>query len=212
MKLISVITVVFNDVNNISKTIESVLLQNIPPSDLEYIIIDGGSTDGTVEKIKEYKDKIDVFISEKDKGVYNAMNKGIKYATAKWCLFLNSGDLLVKGAFGALLENPGSNAAILYGNTICSFPQGQIRYKVLQKEGEFPPVGHQAAFINTEVMKKFGYDEKFRICADLDFFKKIFDLKYVFQYIDYDISIYDMDGLSAHNIITFVKEKKRIGF
>ena len=212
MKIISVITVVYNDVDHISNTIESVLSQNVPVSDIEYIVIDGGSTDGTVDKVKSFGDKISVFISEKDTGIYNAMNKGIKYATAKWCMFLNSGDLLVKGALHALEENFNSNAAVLFGNTICSFSLGQIKYKEDYKEDEFPPVRHQSSFINTEVMKKYGYDESYKICADLDFFKKIYDLKYKFQYINKDVAVYDMDGVSAHSIMQYAKEKRLIGF
>ena len=79
MKWISVVTVVFNDVENIGKTIESVLSQDISQSELEYIIIDGGSTDGTVDVIKRYINNISVFVSEKDSGIYNAMNKSLKY-------------------------------------------------------------------------------------------------------------------------------------
>lgn len=215
MKLISVITVVFNDVNNISKTIESVLLQNIPPSDLEYIIIDGGSTDGTVEKIKEYKEKIAIFISEKDTGIYNAMNKALKYVTGKWCLFLNSGDVLEHEAFKALNVETcvADDVAIIYGNTIRSFQHGhRMRHRMTFKEGELPPVCHQSAFIKAEVMRKFGYNERYRICADLDLFKKIFDSHYKFYYVDRDIAIYDMNGFSAHNMTAFAREKREIGF
>ena len=88
----SIITVNYNNKEGLRKTIESVIHQTF--NDYEYIIIDGGSTDGSVDIIKEYNDKISYWISEKDKGIYNAMNKGIRVSTGDYLLFLNSGDHL----------------------------------------------------------------------------------------------------------------------
>lgn len=214
MKLISVVTVVFNDVENIGKTIESVLSQDISQSELEYIIIDGGSTDGTIDVVNHYKDRISVFVSEKDLGIYNAMNKSLPYITGKWCMFINSGDILEKNALKALKNNvdAGWNVGIIYGNTIRSFPKGRMRHRMTFEEGKMPPVCHQSAFIRTDVMKKFGYDEHYRVCADLDLFKKIFDHHYKFLYVNQDIANYDMCGFSAQNMIAFAKEKREIGF
>lgn len=214
MKLISVITVVFNDVKNIGKTIESVLSQDILQSELEYIIIDGGSTDGTVDVIKKYISNISVFVSEKDSGIYNAMNKALQYITGKWCIFLNSGDFLCKNAFSLLDSDSsiGSDVGIIYGNTIQSFPQGKLRYRMTFEKGEMPPVGHQSSFIRSDIMKNFCYDERYRICADLDLFKKIFDNSYKFHYVNQDVAIYDMLGFSARNMVAFAKEKRMIGF
>ena len=90
MKL-SVITINFNNRDGLRKTIESVVKQTY--KDFEYIIIDGGSTDGSVDVIKEYADKIDYWVSEPDKGIYNAMNKGIDVAKGEYCIFMNSGDV-----------------------------------------------------------------------------------------------------------------------
>ena len=214
MILISVVTVVFNDEENIGKTIESVLSQDISQSELEYIIIDGGSTDGTVDVIKRYINNISVFVSEKDSGIYNAMNKSLKYITGKWCMFLNSGDTLCKYAFDILkiVPNVTTDVAIIHGNVIRSFSQGKVREKMSFEEGEFPHVCHQAAIIRSDVMKTFGYNENYHICADLDFFKKVFDSGYKFFYVNQDIAIYDMNGYSSYNIIKYAKEKKKIGF
>jgi len=91
LQIISIITVVKNDASNIKKTIQSVLNQSY--SHIQYIIIDGSSTDGTLDIINEFKDKIDTITSEPDRGIYDAMNKGIHHAQGEWIFFLNSGDV-----------------------------------------------------------------------------------------------------------------------
>ena len=88
--LVSVITVAYNEETTIEKTILSVVTQNYSP--IEYIIIDGGSTDVTVDIIRKYESHITYWISEKDEGIYDAMNKGLKYASGEWSIFMNSGD------------------------------------------------------------------------------------------------------------------------
>src|SRR4051812_40289565 len=93
MSKVSIITVVYNGATSLTKTIESVVAQTY--ANIEYIIIDGGSTDGTTEIIKQYEQSVNVWRSEKDKGVYDAMNKGAALATGEWLFFLNSGDCLI---------------------------------------------------------------------------------------------------------------------
>ena len=113
---ISIITVSYNAVKTIEETINSVLNQSY--SNIEYIIIDGGSRDGTVDIIKKYQDKINVWISEPDKGIYDAMNKGIKLAKGDWIGIINSDDCYCIDAFDTILntisKNP--NAELIFGN------------------------------------------------------------------------------------------------
>lgn len=119
---ISVVTVCYNAINDIEKTILSVINQTY--SNIEYIIIDGGSTDGTMDIVNKYKDKIDVIVSEPDKGIYDAMNKGIDRATGDWINFMNAGDCFFNNV---ALENvfprnyESVNFDILYGYQVHSF-------------------------------------------------------------------------------------------
>ena len=113
---ISVITVVFNDVTHIRETMESFFSQTW--EEKEYIVIDGGSTDGTVDIIREYGDKLAFWCSEKDEGIYDAMNKGISHATGNWINFLNSGDVFTNASSLSHLMNDCSLADIVYGNSV----------------------------------------------------------------------------------------------
>ena len=124
---ISVITVVFNDVANIRATMESFFSQTW--EDKEYIVIDGGSTDGTVDIIKEYADKLAYWCSEKDNGIYDAMNKGIVHATGDWINILNSGDYYASNdALNKVitLAIDINSTDILYTNSIEQLPNGEI--------------------------------------------------------------------------------------
>ena len=110
----SIVTIVLNDKNNIEKTIQSVLNQNI---EIEYIIIDGGSTDGTLEVIEKYRDKIDILVSEKDDGIYNAMNKATEKANGEWVCFMNSGDgFYNSNVLKNILPNIENSLDVVYGD------------------------------------------------------------------------------------------------
>ena len=117
LPLISIVTVVYNGIKDIEKTIQSVIGQNYPK--IEYIIIDGGSNDGTVEVIKKYADYVDYWVSEPDGGIYYAMNKGIEVAKGEWIHFRNCGDYFINESilmnfFANKIEN---DVIIVHGNT-----------------------------------------------------------------------------------------------
>lgn len=209
--LISVVTVSYNAVTTIEQTILSVINQSY--SNIEYIVIDGGSTDGTVDIIKKYADKITYWVSEPDKGIYDAMNKGIVVATGEWINFMNSGDLfydnnVVDNILSACLDR---KSDVIYGNRISSFsiacfiqyPQSLCRFST-----EFP-IFHQSCFIKMSIMKKMKYDLRYKICADYDFFYKLWKENGIYLYINMIISICDCEfGISslAKNEIFRVKE------
>ena len=117
---ITVVTVVFNDVKNLEKTMLSVLNQTY--TNIEYIVIDGGSNDGTIEIIKKYTDRLGFWVSEKDKGMFDAMNKGASHATGEWIQILHSGDYLMSNTIiEELFSKEHSNVDIVYGGFIGNF-------------------------------------------------------------------------------------------
>src|SRR3569832_2355471 len=120
---LTVITIVFNDARHIERTMLSILGQKYP--DIEYIIVDGLSTDGTLDIVKKYSDSINKLVSEKDEGIYDAMNKGLALATGDYVLFMNSGDEFYDKNTVADVLASGDNADIYYGETEMINEQGQ---------------------------------------------------------------------------------------
>jgi glycosyltransferase involved in cell wall biosynthesis len=147
-KKLSIITVCRNIKDTIQRTCESIINQTW--QDFEWIVVDGGSTDGTVEILKRYKDRIDILISEPDNGIYNAMNKGIKIATGEYLNFMNGGDSFYdNGVLEKVFKNKEYSADILYGwqyfkveNNFRKFTE-QLTKEKLCSTG----IGHQAEFI-----------------------------------------------------------------
>lgn len=195
--LISVITINYNNKDGLRKTIESVIHQNF--NSFEFIVIDGGSTDGSFEVIQEYKKYIDYWVSEPDYGIYNAMNKGIAKAKGKYCNFMNSGDCFANNdVLNHVFANE-SHADIICGNTYWTkwtkSPQ-KITFDTLFNG----TICHQCAFVNRELLQKYKYDEGLKIVADRKFFLQslIFE-NCSYQAIDVNIVIYDLNGFSSHN-------------
>src|SRR5208283_551554 len=172
---LSIITVNLNNVSGLRKTIESVVNQKY--TDYEYIIIDGFSTDGSVEVIKEFTDKITYWISETDKGIYNAMNKGIKRATGDYCLFLNSGDFFANSRILEKCFEHQFSEDIVYGNMILEESGILMTWKIPPKltfnDFYISSIAHPCSFIKRSLFEKTGnYNEKYKIVSDWEFFLK----------------------------------------
>lgn len=214
MSKISIITVVYNDVLHIKKTIKSVLNQTY--SNIEYLIIDGGSTDGTLEIIKDYVSELSFFASEKDNGIYDAMNKGIKNATGEWLLFLNSGDVIYDSNtitnLNKLFES--CNADIVYGNISVISHELKVNFDIPARDISGLPDGmvmnHQACFIKRMLHLENLYDLRFRIAADYYFFLKLFLENRRFLRVPLTISTISTGGLSDSNRIKTFKESLRV--
>lgn len=214
---VTVITVTYNCKNDIEETIQSVLNQDY--ENLEYIVIDGNSKDGTLDVIEKYHNRISVFISEPDKGIYDAMNKGLRLATGKWINFMNSGDTfnnkhVVSDIFHDISKI--SNRKVIYGKTLSIKNDGTIKetftdFKDISGVIDwYQPYVHQSVFYNIEDKSDCMYDLRYRICADYDvacrYWKKYGLGCYLFR--DIVISRYkSFDGVSS-NPSNFEKLKK----
>jgi len=200
MKL-SIITVNLNNAVGLEKTIESVCNQTF--TDFEYIIIDGGSNDESTNIINQYSDKISYCISEADKGIYHAMNKGIKQAYGEYCLFLNSGDYLFNDKTLEIVFNSNVEADIIYGDRIEIKHNKEVGRKVYPDKLSFyhfyiDSLPHQATFIKSKLFSDIGYyNEKLEYASDWEFFlKAIVNSNCSYHHINQFISCFDRMGVS----------------
>jgi glycosyltransferase involved in cell wall biosynthesis len=218
LKKISVITINYNDAVGLKRTIASVAMQT--NRDFEFIVIDGGSTDGGVDVIRQNENIITYWCSEKDKGIYDAQNKGIAKATGEYLVFMNSGDTFYdQHVFQKFIEIQSANdKAIIYGNV--NTIKGEIQTLEIQKEPLTPyfwykkTLNHQAAFIKRTLFAEFGlYDIDYRISADFDFFLKVWlEKPQEYFYYSFTICNFYLDGLSQQkeNFDILVEERELI--
>lgn len=201
MITLSIITINYNNASGLQKTIQSVIQQNC--LNVEYIIIDGNSNDGSVEIIKKYEDQITYWVSEPNKGIYGSMNHGIKEAQGAYCLFLNSGDWLVEGALSKIVPQC-QHADIIYCNTNLSY--NNVRFEAIK----YPPeltmrhfykrtIGHQSTLIRSGLFKQYGlYNENNKVHSDYEFWiKSIIIGNCTCKHIDEFLTYYDMGGISS---------------
>lgn len=210
---ISVVTVTYNSAATLEETMLSVLNQTY--DNIEYIIIDGGSTDGTVDIIKKYAERIAYWISEPDTGIYDAMNKGISVATGDYINFMNSGDEFASNeTISLVLKYLQPGVDIAYGNTYFKFKSHSLLRKplLLSEIRTKPPFCHQSSFIRRDFQLRYPYDLKYRIAADYNFFYLgYFERNASFQYIPEIVSVFNCaEGTSTDNLTESMNEKFRI--
>ena len=213
-KKITIITICYNAIETIEKTIQSVINQTYP--NIEYIIIDGASTDGTVDIIKKYVSHITKFVSEPDKGIYDAMNKGIAMSTGDWINFMNAGDTFVNNdTIEKVFSNLNvSDAKVIYGNTYMVYPNFGIvkRYYGNYKDEDIPfNICHQSAFIDGPLLREIKYDLSFKIAADVNGFYSIYKLGHSFHFVDEYIANFEtFCGVSSTSTYKLADEFRRI--
>lgn len=209
--MITIVTINLNNKEGLKRTIESVVNQTFFDK-VEYVIIDGGSTDGSVDVIKEYDDNIAYWCSEPDGGIFPAMNKSIEHINGDYVLYLNSGDILNKNnvierVYGELDKD------IVYGN----------EYKVNNKRilARFPDnlnenffkksaLPHQSTFIRAELLKERGYSEKWKVLGDWSWLReRIMVDKVSYKHLNFPISDYDLNGFSTINQKLFFAERDK---
>lgn len=217
MKL-SVITINRNDKPGLKQTMESVFSQSY--KDFEYIIIDGDSSDGSVDLIRENTGKISFWVSEPDSGIYNAMNKAIKTAGGEYCYFLNSGDILVSETVFETVFSYDSDASFICGNLIWNRNGELIKddsnsnrdwsFSLYDIYAGF--LSHQAFFIKRRMFSIYGlYDERLRIMSDWKlFYQAIAIHRETVDYVDVDIAVYNTDGLSSKIGGKVILDEKRL--
>lgn len=217
MKPLSIITVNLNNRDGLAKTLAGIASQVF--TNYELIVIDGGSTDGSLILLESYEKIITRRISEKDRGVYEAMNKGIHLAQGEYLLFLNSGDFLADSRVLLDIFGKTREADIVYGNMIIDYGNGR------RKAGTMPPVitfhhmirdtlWHPVSFIRKELFTRFGlYDESLKIVGDYDFFlKSIIVHQASTKYVNRIISVFNTSGMSSlpANRLLQLKERKAV--
>lgn len=209
---LSIITVNLNNRDGLQKTIDSVVSQTF--RDFEWIVIDGGSTDGSKALIEQHANHFAYWVSEPDKGIYNAMNKGIGVAKGDYLLFLNSGDWLCdKTALERCFKHEFA-ADIAYGNVFfcdgekkvkCCYPE-HISFRYLYNTS----LGHNATFIKRELLQEELYDEELKIVSDWKFFliQALKDRK--FEYLGEMVSCFDTHGISLINQDSVSQEREKV--
>lgn len=212
---LSVITINRNNADGLRKTIESVLSQTF--TDFEYIVIDGASTDNSVEIITEYADKFTYWVSEPDKGIFNAMNKGILKATGEYLLFLNSGDWLADENVISDFFNAAFVEDVISGNMMLVYENENNILWESETPDEFSfetiykrSLPHQATFIKAKLFDQYGlYNECNKIVSDREFFLKVLIIENVdYSHFDRLISYFDMTGISAQSSLTLIHERE----
>ncbi|MBP8934380.1 MAG: glycosyltransferase [Prevotella sp.] len=208
---ISIVTVCYNAEKDIEKTILSVINQTY--DNIEYIVIDGGSNDKTLSIIDFYANKINKVVSEPDNGIFDAMNKGLDLATGDWINFMNSGDLFhdnntIEKVF---CRNITENIGVIYGNT--DSKKGVLKMTPFYKQRcMLSPMGicHQSLFVRADLAKIHKFDLSYKVTADYNMIKSIYNNGYKLFDTNITISFYDLSGFSAQNAILQLKETAQI--
>lgn len=213
MKL-SIITINYNNFDGLQKTMQSVFSQSF--KDFEYIVIDGGSDDGSKELIEQNSSKITYWVSESDNGIYHAMNKGIKKAKGDYVFFLNSGDTFYNDAVLQQIVNSfTSKKDIYYGNVMINKDESYV--KTFPKELSFgfffqQTITHQAVFVKRELFDTvFYFNESLKFVSDWEYLiNAICKYNANYEYVDVIVSNYDLLGVSSLNSSKKKIEEERL--
>lgn len=211
MKL-SIISICYNDKQGLQRTLESIKSQTV--HDFQYIVIDGASTDGSAELLGDYASVIDYSISEPDKGIYNAMNKGIRKADGEYCLFMNAGDTLFADDTIERVLPQLDGTDFLSGDTICVCPDGKTKvWKAVSDASTYLmsmySLSHQATFIKTELLKKRPYREDLKVVSDWEqMFYELIIRDRTYKRLILNICKFAQGGVSSSQAETRERERK----
>ncbi|MGO4770952.1 glycosyltransferase family 2 protein [Flavobacterium sp. W22_SRS_FK3] len=214
MLKLSIITINYNDIQGLQKTVESVVSQS--SNDFEFLVIDGGSTDGSSEYLGVQNKKLDYWISEKDRGIYHAMNKGIRASSGEYILFLNSGDVLLDDTeiLNKVVLHLDQQA--LYYSPIYLSQNNIIKNKVdypvnINERFVFTnTICQQAVIYHTSVFNNNFFDEKLKYISDWKMHFSLFKSKVKFIHLNIPFAIYDLDGLTSKGETKYTSHKERL--
>ena len=208
LPFITVITVVYNESSELEKTICSVISQTY--ENYEYIIIDGGSTDGTLDVIKKYNKDIELWVSESDKGIYDAMNKGVRLSKGSWAIFMNCGDIFVSSSILTELSSYLKQSCDLVYGDVNILNIDNVPRLCESKRIKYPlhkiPACHQAILTKTKFLRKYPFNLKYLLAADFDSFCNIVSNKGVAKKIPLVVASVSAGGASDINRIVVYNE------
>lgn len=212
LPIISVITITFNRLRDLYKTFFSVTSQTY--KNIEYIVIDGGSEDGTLSFLQENNSKIYYWISEKDAGIYDAMNKGASVATGDWIIFMNSGDeFFSKNTLTQVSAYLNNSVDVVYGG-FESILVDKYQTRVIQNKPRALsdiwceiPTCHQSIFIKRKLQIQYAFDTSFTWCADHDLLVRAYADGYQFKEIPVLIAKFDACGGDGRDLLNYTKER-----
>ena len=212
MKKISVITINYNNKKGLAETIESVVSQPLFPMEIEYILIDGNSNDGSLDLIIQNQQNFEYWVSEKDEGIFHAMNKGLQKATGEYVIFMNSGDVFCPNVLDeTLIRN--FNSKLVYGN----YYEGNSRVNRFYKQTQTidfafllgRTICHQTVFIERNLCAKYPFEYHFNIIGDwIQLFRIMKNENPTVNYIDRAICIYNNEGLSVQQNEKRLEQRK----
>ncbi|MBC6994162.1 glycosyltransferase [Neolewinella lacunae] len=195
--ILSIITVCFRDAKNLAATLESI--KAVKQGGIEFVIVDGGSDDGTAELVQSYGELVDTFISEPDKGTFDAMNKGIRHSRGKWVIFINAGDGIADpAAFQSIKLTEYADAGLVYGNTVYAgrgevkpYPEASLQYGLIM-------ACHQSMLFNRDILgDDIFYSERFPLVNEFDLVCRIVAKKHLRMYIDIPVAYFMGGGISS---------------
>ena len=203
--LFSIVTVNLNNAQGLEKTIQSVIAQQY--EDYEFVVVDGGSTDGSVDIIKKYQHKITDWISEQDGGVYQAMNKGVNFAQGEWINFLNSGDCYCDNQTLNTVANAIQNIQVdfVYGDSCERIEGALVAHKQSNSIEEYWKdmfLCHQTLFSRTKLMKKYPFRvaNQLKVTADYDFVYRMIQDNHQFHKLSQLLTIQEVSGISSDTL------------
>ena len=204
---VSIITVVLNDRAGFVKTAQSVVEQDY--SRLQWIVIDGGSIDGTSAEIANYKNRISLWVSEPDRGLYDAMNKGLHMATGDWVIFMNAGDTFAGAdAVSRVFANDLTGYGVVYGDVVAGYSTAQVLKKAGKPEELVKGMifCHQAAFVRTSLAREQGFDLQYPLGADFNMMFGLFSAGCRFKQVNFPVAVIDVSGLSNRKMVQSARE------